>query len=266
VYVQAAVFEDCGDVAKAERLYSRALTSLQLIYKRHPHVSVAITLNNYANVLKMRGEYKKALTYYAEAEDMILVLNGGDAGITEVATIKKNKAQCLRALGKHTEAAALCESALELFEATVGPSDPEYSSCMNTAGLAYMQAGDLDKARSVCERASEIRTDLFGSVHPSYAVVGSNTAVLYLLQSEPPTAGPILARCVKIGETMVSAACADVRTALTNLSAVYIAQGNTEDAQPLLKAAEAVHQVIDDNAKRNHEQWSKDFGDKLHSM
>jgi tetratricopeptide (TPR) repeat protein len=161
------------------------------------------------------------------------------------------------------EARVLCNSALDIFEDTVGEYDTDYTSCLNTLGVSYIQDKDLENAMEILDRAAGLRNEMLGTVHPTYGVVCNNKAAVDFMQGEPPTAGPMFARCLKIGETMIGAACRDVQSAMTNLSGVLASQGLDSDAQSLVKGADMVKSLVEETEEKFKAQWQSGFVSEL---
>jgi hypothetical protein len=72
-----------------------------------------------------------------------------------------------RELGELQAARTHHEQALVIFEARLGPDNPDVAMCLDNLGLALADLGELPAARDAFARAVAIREARLGPDHPS---------------------------------------------------------------------------------------------------
>jgi tetratricopeptide (TPR) repeat protein len=85
----------------------------------------------------------------------------------------------LNAQGEHLRALALGCSALEIYEAALGPDHPDTAVCLGNLAVTYRALGNAEEALPMAKRALGITEATLGPDHPDIAVRLAALAVTY---------------------------------------------------------------------------------------
>lgn len=103
-----------------------------------------------------------------------------------------NLAGVYRAQGAYTQAVPLCERALHILEAALGPAHPEVAASLNNLAMLYQDIGALAQAAPLFERALRILETTLGAEHLDVAQLLNNLAMLQFLKSALGEAGVLI--------------------------------------------------------------------------
>lgn len=125
-----------------------------------------------ARGLQSSAFHDEAVGVLAEAVDLMARAFGEHSMEARETAIEL--AEYFTALRRHSDAARSYEKAIDALGAEVAEDDLSLLMLLNLAGLAWMEADDLDRARSYFESASEGEARAHGERHPRVAAVRSN--------------------------------------------------------------------------------------------
>ena len=149
-------------------------------------------------------------------------------------------AQTWSSLGKTEAADRAIDQALKI-ERARGPSGLTYVAlALETRGINYYYAGELDKAQPVIEQALALRLKAEGPNSPS---VGDNLNTLgsiALLRGDRPQAERRFRSNLAIQQKILGPEHPDVASVMNNLARVLLEQRRFREASPLLERAVAI--------------------------
>jgi tetratricopeptide (TPR) repeat protein len=133
------LYYEQGKYAAAEPLYKR---SLAIWGKKTDDPTVAVHLNNLANLYKAQNKYDEAEALYKRS----LVIREKAVGPDHpfVAVGLNNLANLYANQGKYDEAESLCKRSLGIYEKALGPNHPDLAVTLNSlAELERVSAGTV---------------------------------------------------------------------------------------------------------------------------
>lgn len=144
--------------------HREALRILSSLYgPKHPNL--ATTIGSIGNVYKAQEQWKKALTEYKVAHEM-LTSALGTSEHPDVASSHNNIGLVLSHLpGRENEALENYRASSEAFEKSVGSEHPHVGSCKFNIALMLQSQGLKEEAKAQFEAAREIWTVHFGPGH-----------------------------------------------------------------------------------------------------
>ena len=224
---------------EAEPLLEHVL-SLAEAEHGHDHPSVAVGLNNLAQLLK-------ATNRLAEAELLMrraLAIHEASLGPDHpsVARNLNNLAALLMATNRLAEAEPLMRRALTIDEANFGPHHPNVAMYLNNlAQLLTEQATNrLAEAEPFMRRALAIDEANFGPDHPNVARNLNNLAGLLHATNRRAEAEPLMRRALAIVEKRLGPDHPNVAASLNNLAQLLQATTRLAEAEPLTRRALAI--------------------------
>jgi CHAT domain-containing protein/Tfp pilus assembly protein PilF len=237
--------DKCLDLLDAGK-YDEAIEPCQRALAIHEkalgseHPAVAISLNNLAEVHRVRGDYAKAELLYRRA----LAIDEKALGIEslDVASDLNGLAELYRAKGEYAKAEPLYQRALAIREKAHGGEHPEVATVLNNLALLYYSKGDYLRAEPFYQRALAINEKALGGEHRLVATVLNNLAELYKAKGEYVKAEPLLQRALIIDEKALGGEHPDVASDLNNLAGVYLAKDEYAKAEPLYQRALAIYE------------------------
>jgi eukaryotic-like serine/threonine-protein kinase len=175
---QADLFEALDRVHRSLGLYPQALTLAEraltlrrgLLGDEHPYV--ATSLNNLAEVLRLRGDFAGAEAYHRQALALRRKLFGEEH--PEVAASLNYLGEVRRHRGDYTGAEAFHREALSLRRRLLGEEHGAVATSLNDLAEARRQQGDHEGAAAHHREALAMRHRLFGEEHPMVAASLTN--------------------------------------------------------------------------------------------
>jgi len=183
-----------GQPAEALELLRRA-HALQQRTLPEGHPSLAYTANSIGVVLERLERCEDAIGVYEEGI-ALLEKRSDEAGVA--ARMRANVASCLGQLGRHAEALAMYERALEALERTLGGQHPAVGNVVCGLGSVAGELGDHARQRAMCQRALDIYEASLGPEHPNLAGPLHSLATGALRRRKPAEALPWLSRAQSI--------------------------------------------------------------------
>lgn len=138
--------------------------------------SVAIEVNNLAEVNRLAGRLKEAEKLYQRA--IALDERAKPPNPVGLATSLNNLALVYRGQGLLDKAAALNARSLGMLEEALGPNSPDVARSLNNLATLYRLQGQPDRARPLQERAVAIAASSLGPRHPDTQQLRRNLAAL----------------------------------------------------------------------------------------
>lgn len=187
------VYFNARDLKRAEDYYKQALAILNHYQPRVEVISQIATINNNIGLLfEQQGNFDLALQYYEESFRVRQV--SGQSGLT---SNLRNKADCLRKMGRYSEAEKIHLQNIE-------QTSRVYGENYVALGLVYISYGFLlesgmkqyDKALDAYQKAFRIMTTNFGDKHPYVSNVHLNIGKLHLATDNPGAAAESFQRAL----------------------------------------------------------------------
>src|SRR5712691_7654333 len=224
-----------GNAGEAERLYKQALE----IETRGPaSPSVAILINNLADVYKSQARYADAEAQYKRALDMAEKTSGPNS--LQVALVLNNLTKVYEDQSRFDEVEAASKRALAIREAALGANHPEVAASLNNLAHVYERLGRYAEADALFLRAIEIWEKALGPKHPNLATALLNLASVYSDEERLDEAEALYKRALGIREAAFGPNDLSVATVQNNLAQIYETQGRYDDVETYAKRALAV--------------------------
>ena len=232
----AIVIKDQGDYATARRMYEEVLDS-RLRTLPADDRRLAKSRVNLANLLLLTGDAERALPLFDAAVETFaadprarallgLALNGRGAARVQA--------------GRHAEAAADHERALELVQSAFGERHSETARTLSLLGNARRSLGATEQALELMLRARQIRLERFGSDHASVATIDFELGRLELDRNRPAEAQRYLQQSVRVRSLALGAEHPELAKPLSLLALSSLLQGDFEAAAEQAMAAERI--------------------------
>jgi tetratricopeptide (TPR) repeat protein len=176
-----------GAYAEAEPLSLRALAiSAKAFGPDHP--TLAIRLNNLANLYQNTGRYAAAEPLFKRA----LAIGEKTLGPEhpDLATRLGNLASVYRNTGRLAAAEPLLERAAAIAEKALGPEHPDLAVWFNSLATLYQDTGRYAAAEPLYRRALAIAENVLPANHPTVAVVRRNLAQVLAQRDRANDAAP----------------------------------------------------------------------------
>ena len=178
----ARFYLDAGRYSDAEPLFRRALEGNERVLgKEHP--DTLSSLNNLAELLRMKGDYAEAEPIYRralEAKERVL----GKEHPSTLSSLN-NLAFLLYSKGDYAGAEPLFRRALEGCERVLGKEHPDTLSSLNNLALLLKSTGDYAGAEPLYRRALEGCERVLGKERPDTLTIQSNLDVLLKTTKKP---------------------------------------------------------------------------------
>ncbi|HPO13060.1 MAG TPA: toll/interleukin-1 receptor domain-containing protein, partial [Candidatus Hydrogenedentes bacterium] len=181
----------------AEPLLRRTL-EINEISLGHDHLTVAICLNNLAQLLQATNRLEEAEPLMRRALEIFENSLGSEH--SNVAACLNNLAQLLQATNRLAEAEPLMRRALEIWENSLGPEHPNVAACLNNLAQLLQATNRLTEAEPLMRRALDIDENSFGPDHPKVAIRLNNLAQLLQATNRLAEAEPLMRRALDIDE------------------------------------------------------------------
>jgi len=270
----AVVYDELLEYDRALPLYRE---SLRIALLRHgdEHDEVRITRDNLARVLSVQGDdavyegdYAAAVRLYTESMEIRTLLYGAEDwrtvdarvaaersakldGMTEAqrslydeAIAQYDGAHELGLEGKHENALADAEAAMEKFRTLFGDTDRLVPSCLNEMAIQLDELGRPDEALERYQQAGALFSRLLGPEHLEAGINLCNQADLLAGQGRTDEAIALYQQTVDLRAKIFGKADADYADALRLLGVQYSNRGEYAKAEPLLREAFEVMRPI----------------------
>ena len=146
----------------------------------------------------------------------------------------------LRQSGRYSEAIALGERALAIYEAQLGPNHPSTATSLNNLAALNFSLGRYDEAEPLHQRALAIREAQLDPNHPDTAQSLNNLAVLYRSLGRYDEAEPLYQRALAIHEIHFGSDHPSTAASLNNLALFYYSLGRYGESELLYQRALAI--------------------------
>jgi Tfp pilus assembly protein PilF len=235
----AALFRDCGDFAKAEEYYLKAIQGLEkTLGSSHPK-----TTANRIRLARMLAnkvqQYDRAETIYREVLEARQNSLGSEHADTLIVV------DCLAALfrdcGDFAKAEEYYIKAIQGLEKTLGSSHPKTTA--NRICLARMLAQEMqqyDRAESIYREVLEVREVSLGPEHPDTLDVLDDLAELFKLYGNFAKAEKYYLKAIKCLEKTLGASHPD-----TTASRIRLARMTAQEMQQYDRAASIFRDVLE---------------------
>ena len=145
------------------------------------------------------------------------------------------EAAALHKKGDFSEAATVCQRALELAERVSGPEHVRTADVLNKLAILYDDMGEYSKAEPLYQRSLKIRESKFGPDHLAVASSLNNMANLYRKMGQYAKAEPLYRRSLKIREAKFGTDHLAVAASLNNLALLNRNMGQYAKAESLVQ-------------------------------
>jgi eukaryotic-like serine/threonine-protein kinase len=239
--VEARVRDMIGNTLRALARYNDAeaslRTSLAIRRAAYPagHPSIAIGLNNLANLLQSQDKLAEAESCYREA--LVIVRAAYSAEHAEIAMTLNNLATLLRLQGKLAAAEPLFREAIGIYRAVYPAGHPNIAAGLNNLGLLLQDQNRVAEAEPLFREALAIRRAAHPAGHPDTATALNNLANLLALQNRLDEAEPLLREALGIFRAVHRAGHPDIAGAVNNLATLMQEQNRLAEAEPLAREA-----------------------------
>jgi len=182
---------------QAEPLYRCALAiDVRRLGTEHP--SIAVCLNNLANVYSVQGKYEEAEPLYWHTLTIYEKVSGIEHPDTAMAYT--NLANIYSEQRKYEQAELLYQRALAIYEKIGEPDDPRVGTSLNNLANLYIKQGKYMQAEPLLKRALVIFVRGLGAGHPSVAACFGNLASIYYAQGRHEEYIDLLSEWKRMGE------------------------------------------------------------------
>lgn len=227
-----------GDLEEALRW--AAISEAELARAGTDDYTRAMLLNAMSGAYRVAGRFEEARDSAVEALELVERAAPEDPFL---ATMHTNLGEVLRRLGEWDEAQRQHEKALELYEATVGPSHPDVAMAHNNLGNVFNARDALADAEREYRKAVEIRERAYGDEHPRVATSLSNLGIILRRQGKLDQAQAAYERALSILEKRLGAESPQLGGALNGLAQVLRERGDLAGASVQLERAVEVQEA-----------------------
>ncbi len=206
------------------------------------HPTVAIWLNNLANLYRDQGRYEDAEPLYLRA----LSIDESTLGAEHptVAIWLNNLANLYQDQGRYEDAEPLYLRALSISESTLGAEHPDVAIWLNNLANLYQDQGRYEDAEPLYLRALSISESTLGAEHPDTASSLNNLGSLLQAQGDLSGAKPYFERALAIWEQVLGPEHPDTASSLNNLGSLLESQGDLAGAKPYFERALAICEQV----------------------
>lgn len=235
----ANCYLDLKNEAKAIELFEQALATAKedpikfasrLVYAAH----------SYGGIYYDKGDYKKALDIYRQAETPLGKAEDSPPQI--LLEIRSYIGNALRESGELEEAIAVLEGVRKGRAEVLGDDNPQTLFVCNNLALAYQYSGRLDEAIRLFESALQGLREKFGEEHHEPLVTQFNLSTAFLEAGRLEEAELSIRNALEHRENHPNPNQWQVANCLSQLAQVYLAQKRFQDAKPLLERCVAIRE------------------------
>ena len=230
----ASVMQQQGKAREGVPLQLRILQIREgALGSAHPQTGLARV--NYADGLRIVGEYDEAQAQMERALDDLVPVLGDDH--PTIASVRSNYALILRHQGKVAESEPVLVAAIEAGEAAHGPNHPLLATYRTNLARTLAMLGRGPEAIEQARRALQIHIEAHGAGHPEVARARSNLASYLEDDGQVEAALAMHAQAAAELEAALGPDHPDVATAHHNIGATHFDAGRCADAVGELEAA-----------------------------
>jgi len=203
--------------------------------KKDKTQSISKLLNQYANLIAVLGDAKKAVEYYKKALQIDLEVFGGK--YPDVATCYNDLGLAYKALGNVKKAEKYYKKALEIYRSVFGDKNSYVSTTLHNLGLLYKDLGDAKKAVEFYNKALEIDLEVLGDKHPNVAIGYNNLGCAVLVLDDAKMTVEYLDKALEIDLEVFGNKHPNVATRYNNLGGAYKTLGDANKSVEYYKKA-----------------------------
>jgi CHAT domain-containing protein/Tfp pilus assembly protein PilF len=204
------------------------------------HPKVAVSLNNLAELYRLKNNYERAESSLQRA--LAISEKALGAEHPSVAESLNNLARLYRVTGKFERAEPLFQRALAINEKALGPEHPRVATALNNLAGLYRAKGELARAEQLFRRALDIREKVLPPEHPRVAESLNNLAVIYRTRGDFVQAEALYVRAVELEEKVLGGDHPNLAASINNLAQLYMEKGDYARAEPLFKRTLAMRE------------------------
>ncbi|MEA1936503.1 MAG: tetratricopeptide repeat protein [Patescibacteria group bacterium] len=219
---------------KAEEYYEKAV----VLDDQNPGY-----LNDYALILRILGEYDKAIKYYEKALEVYLKTTGENHPNT--ANTYNNLGIVYDSKSDYDKAIEYYKKALEIYLKTIGENHPDIANTYNNLGIVYRSKGEYDKAIEYYKKALEIKLKTISENHPDVAGTYNNLGVAYESKGEYDKAIEYYEKALEIELKTLGEDHPNTAMTYNNLGNVYGSNANYDKAIKYYEKALGIYDKSD---------------------
>lgn len=212
-----------GEYRKAEAMLEQARSMLYQGTGEGEQLTLALCLNDLAQVYQEQGKYKEGEHFCQQALNIQEKLL--EPAHSDIAISKGTLARLYYRQGRYKEAERLYQQVLEIREQASGPEHPDTATNLNNLALVYHNQGRVSNALPLFQRALAISEHTLGPEHPQTALSLNGLALLYKEQARFSDALSLLQRALAISEHTLGSEHPQTATNLNNLADIYKYEG-----------------------------------------
>jgi len=222
-----------GDYDEAEATFERAYFEAMKVGLTDLAADTAERLVITVGIRQQRHDDAERWSQHAQTVRATMPDGGGTRRIDGL----RNRASVRWAAGDHELALALFRQAVELREAEVGTSDPEFALTLGDMANVHLDRGETKEALALMERAIPILEAALGPRHPKVAGNLGTLAGVYFGMNDLPKARALFEQAIDIQEDVLGPQHPQLAASLQNLGIVVGEMGEPDAAKPLIERA-----------------------------
>ena len=231
LYNELGLYLDAiGHYEQVESLFIKSRDIKEKILGKE-NASYSTSLNNLAELYRIKGQHGKAEPLYKEARDIYAKVHGKEH--PAYATSLNNLAELYRVIGQYDKAEPLYIESLDVIAKVLGKEGIDYAISLNNLAELYSAQGQYDKAEPLYIESRDIRAEVLGNEHPAYATSLNNLASLYKAQGQYDKAEPLYIESRDITAKVNGKKHPNYAISLNNLAELYRFQSQYGKAEPL---------------------------------
>jgi serine/threonine protein kinase/Tfp pilus assembly protein PilF len=185
-------------LGRAELALPQAREAVAICERALPpeHPITVAAMNQLAQVLEERGDYKAAESTYRDA--LARSRRASDPQLRDALSITGNLGRVVQRQGRLDEAEPLCREAAEGLSRLLGNDDSYTLDALNSLGIVLDKRGKSAEAEALLRQVLEARLRTEGSDHPHTLTAGSNLANVLVRRGKLDEAEPLLREVVAL--------------------------------------------------------------------
>ncbi len=229
--------QELGDYERADSLLGQARGLRSRLYDP-PHPELATSLDDYAEVQRIRGQYARADSLHTKALAMRReVHNPPHSKIAEslhnLASVKRDKGELPLADSLHREGLAMRRNVYE-------EGHLKISSSLTELGFVLRKQGKYEEADSLYRKSLAIKREQLEPRHPQTASTLMNLGVALRKQGAYAAADSVYREALTIQREHLEPRHPSIATTLNNLGVVWRKQGRYAAADSIYRKALAI--------------------------
>ena len=193
------------------------------------HTVIADSLNNLAELYRLRGRYVDAKPLYQEVLDIRQNLLGESH--PDIAQSLNNLAAFEVTQGQYYQAEIHFFAALNIWKQHLGEEHPEIATNLNNIAEVYREQGRYLESEQMHLQVLEMRQRLFNNQHLDIAQTLGNLAAVYKTLARYPEAEKMHQEALFIIKKLLGEENWYIAVSLNNIAALYKEQGRLTDAE-----------------------------------